>query len=401
MMKLPRILIILCGLLNGVTTIHPQSVFWFEDFDNGALTRWTIENAPGSGTNPTPVGIVGLVYGTNAVIEHDRFVINDQNTPELNPPGIFLGPLAAQGTFLRGRHYACGPPNNLPNPFINSAPGPNQSLHITAYASCGGLIYGGTPGLDDWNCITFGGLDFPVTKTEQIATLNNNIDATGQFGITLTGDFFIGGDEEGMKAHSSILYSVNGGVTWQILADPILNPIFFLAGTCDFGWSHQSFVLPASANNQNDLRIAFRWVEDGDQNTDFNDYALGASFNVDNITLSAPVPLPIEFVSMDAKYMDRIVEISWTTASETNNDYFTLERSGDAINFELIAQLDGAGNSNQTNMYSYDDLEPLEGTAYYRLKQTDFDGTVKDIQVVSVNGMENAILLYPNPTSGV
>ncbi|MFI5204352.1 MAG: T9SS type A sorting domain-containing protein [Flavobacteriales bacterium] len=390
------LLLVLC-----VHATHAQTVFWFEDFDNNPLSRWTIENAAGSGTNPTPAGIAGLVYGANAAVEHDRFIINDQNTPELSAPGIFIGALASQGSFVRGRHYACGPPNNLPNPFINTAPGPNKSLHITSYASCGGLIYGGTPGSDDWNCITFGGLDFPVTKTEQIAFLNVNINATGITGITLEADFFIGGDEEGVKAHSTILFSVNGGVTWQILADPILNPIFFLAGTCDFGWSHQSFALPASCNNQNDLRIAFRWVEDGDNNTDFNDYALGASFNVDNIMLSTFSALPAQLVSMNAAYTNEKVEIEWITASETNNDYFTLERLVDGLNFEKISQIKGAGNSNQANAYFFEDTEPLDGITYYRLKQTDFDGSTREVRTVSVNGRKTLIRVYPNPTNGI
>lgn len=264
-----------------------QSVFWVEDFDDGGGGRWTTENAPGSMTNPTPAGIVGLSYGVNAPIEHDYFVINDRNTPELSGNINTGSAISAQGQFVRGRHYGCSAPNNLPNPFINNGvAGPNQSLHITAFPACATLLYGGTAGSDDWNCIAISGNDFPLTQSEQTAWLNNNIDATGKCNIKLTADFFLGGDAQGVKDHATVLYSTDAGITWKILADNLASCSFFYAGTCN-AWSRMTFALPSDADNQNDLRIAFRWVEDGNLNNMTDDYVLGASFNVDNIMLTA------------------------------------------------------------------------------------------------------------------
>jgi PKD repeat protein len=268
-------------------SIFSQNVFWFEDFDDGGGGRWTTENAPGSMTNPTPAGIVGLTYGVNAPIEHDYFVINDRNTPELSGninTGITIN---AEGQFVRGRHYDCSAPNDLPNPFINNGiPGPNQSLHITAFPACATLLYGGTPGSDDWNCIAIDGNDFPLTQSEETAWLNNNINATGKCNLKLTADFFLGGDAQGVKDHPTILYSTDGGSSWKILADNLASCSFFFAGTCN-AWFRMTFAFPADADNQNDLRIAFRWVEDGNLNNMTDDYALGASFNVDNIMITA------------------------------------------------------------------------------------------------------------------
>ena len=267
--------------------IKAQNVFWFEDFDDGGGGRWTTENAPGSKTNPTPPGISGLPYGINAPIEHDYFIINDRNTPELSGNiNTGLG-ISAEGQFIRGRHYACSAPNNLPNPFKNNGVvGPNQSLHITAFPSCATLLYGGTPSSDDWNCIAIDGNDSPLTQSEQTAWLNNNINAIGKCNLKLTADFFLGGDAQGVKDHSTILYSTDAGVTWKILADNLASCSFFFAGTCN-AWYRMTFALPADADNQNDLRIAFRWVEDGNLNNMTDDYALGASFNVDNIMITA------------------------------------------------------------------------------------------------------------------
>ncbi len=68
------------------------------------------------------------------------------------------------------------------------------------------------------------------------------------------------------------------------------------------------------------------------------------------------------------------VDLAWSTASEVNNDHFTIERSADGENFEELLRKPGAGNSSTTKYYSSSDEEPLPGYSYYRLKQTDIDG---------------------------
>jgi hypothetical protein len=114
-------------------------------------------------------------------------------------------------------------------------------------------------------------------------------------------------------------------------------------------------------------------------------------------------PLPISLISFDAKPVLENVEITWTTASETNNDYFTVERSRDGINFNAFAELDGAGNSNAILNYKVMDFEPYEGLSYYRLKQTDFDGKFEYSEIKSVNFIKPVEgqnwSVYPNPSS--
>ena len=85
-------------------------------------------------------------------------------------------------------------------------------------------------------------------------------------------------------------------------------------------------------------------------------------------------PLPIELVYFKAKLDEKIVKLSWATASELNNDYFTIERSSDGIHFVEIIRQRGAGNNTFTLYYSEEDPNPLNGYNYYRLKQTDYDG---------------------------
>ncbi len=114
------------------------------------------------------------------------------------------------------------------------------------------------------------------------------------------------------------------------------------------------------------------------------------------------VGLPVELLSFDASVEGSTVQVSWTTATEENNNYFTIERSIDGINYESIGTVVGGGNSNQVLEYSLTDRNPLPGTLYYRLKQTDFDGTTETFSpvVVQFAGLSNALRLYPNPSDG-
>lgn len=84
--------------------------------------------------------------------------------------------------------------------------------------------------------------------------------------------------------------------------------------------------------------------------------------------------LPIELLSFSAEQSGKEVQLNWVTASETNNDFFTIERSSDAVKFEPILKVNGAGTSTNKNSYVNFDVNPLKGVSYYRLKQTDFDG---------------------------
>lgn len=96
-------------------------------------------------------------------------------------------------------------------------------------------------------------------------------------------------------------------------------------------------------------------------------------------------PLPIELLSFTANFnSSNRVDLKWSTASETNNDFFTIERSQDGIFFNEIAVVDGAGNSTCTKNYSTIDNKPLEGVSYYRLKQTDYNGEFTYSSIVSV-----------------
>lgn len=115
-------------------------------------------------------------------------------------------------------------------------------------------------------------------------------------------------------------------------------------------------------------------------------------------TISATI-LPITLVDFKAEVFNDQVEISWISAVEINNDYFTVQRSKDGQNWEDVSEIDGHGTVNQEANYSIIDTRPLAGVSYYRLIQTDFDGTKTFSNIVAVEREINAIEIFPNPAS--
>ncbi|MBL4577518.1 MAG: hypothetical protein JKX74_03540, partial [Flavobacteriales bacterium] len=114
----------------------------------------------------------------------------------------------------------------------------------------------------------------------------------------------------------------------------------------------------------------------------------------------SPLVLPINLLYFDAEYNkdEKVVDLTWVTASETNNDFFTIERSANGIDFESIETVAGAGNSNSTLYYGTVDPDHGLGVIYYRLKQTDYDGqfAYSDVAVVQIlKPLQFAI--RPNP----
>ncbi|MBL0065748.1 MAG: T9SS type A sorting domain-containing protein [Bacteroidetes bacterium] len=100
--------------------------------------------------------------------------------------------------------------------------------------------------------------------------------------------------------------------------------------------------------------------------------------------LCTVVPLPVELLSFTGTVDDNRILLRWNTASEINNDYFVIEKSLNGIEFEKIAEIEGAGNSTSLIDYSFIDQHPFSGINYFRLKQTDFDGAFQYSDIIAV-----------------
>lgn len=139
----------------------------------------------------------------------------------------------------------------------------------------------------------------------------------------------------------------------------------------------------------------------GSNNTPATTYAQGGG-GPNNAGVFGSGILPIQLLNFDAIQNGNVVETFWTTASEFNNDYFTLERSENGTDFKKVAIINGAGTSNNILEYTETDYKPFKGISYYRLKQTDFNGKNTFSQIVMVNYLfsKNVIRIYPNPSNG-
>lgn len=130
---------------------------------------------------------------------------------------------------------------------------------------------------------------------------------------------------------------------------------------------------------------------------------LGGASGQFNLMTSPVIALPINLVMFTGKNDGDINILEWTTTEETNNDYFTIERSGDALHFTSIGTVKGKGNSTKVTNYILEDNAPLTGIAYYRLKQTDINGHANfpgEIITINYNKSATTFNVYPNPNDG-
>ncbi len=107
--------------------------------------------------------------------------------------------------------------------------------------------------------------------------------------------------------------------------------------------------------------------------------------------------LPVSLTNFTANVSRDKVFAEWSTTSEINNDYFTLERSQSLAKWEVVTQVKGSGNSTEVLFYQAIDNHPISGLSYYRLRQTDYDGQSTLSKIKKVNYRTEKIPIYPNP----
>jgi hypothetical protein len=125
----------------------------------------------------------------------------------------------------------------------------------------------------------------------------------------------------------------------------------------------------------------------------FSPFTLGSS--------TANNPLPVELTDFNAHCSGNSVELSWTTASEYNASHYNLEKSIDGYFWNIIAQIDASGTTNQTSHYTYLDRQN-SNLSYYRLIQFDFDGASDSLKTISsaCEWENHRVSVLPNPNNG-
>lgn len=113
-------------------------------------------------------------------------------------------------------------------------------------------------------------------------------------------------------------------------------------------------------------------------------------------------PLPIQLVAFTATKTGANVALAWTTASETNNSYFSIERATNGLDFTSVGKVMGNATTASVNNYSFVDAAVPNDNLYYRLRQVDADGKTTVSAVIAIKESKTTqedLTIYPNPVS--
>jgi hypothetical protein len=201
--------------------------------------------------------------------------------------------------------------------------------------------------------------------------------------------------------YSKIWDQSTGGVTSTIASSAGDNSVFCPSNSAN-DWDAESVDLSAYDGGTIGNGVQLKFVVTNGH---------GTNVYLDDINISnvGAVSTSITLLNFNAVKNGSEVDIKWQTATEINNDYFTVEKSlpaGQAgkngIDFTTVDIVDGAGNSQSILNYQTTDRFPYNGISYYRLKQVDYDGTVSYSEIVAVNFNDHKnITVYPNPGTGI
>uniref|UniRef100_UPI004047E44F T9SS type A sorting domain-containing protein n=2 Tax=Roseivirga sp. TaxID=1964215 RepID=UPI004047E44F len=222
---------------------------------------------------------------------------------------------------------------------------------------------------------TIGGgasLDFSITDTAHPQRDRDN-----------TGDA-PPGDDNGTGKPAAVDFL---DVFWTVAGNSITNPVY----NATYVYDASDFTQTTESNMVGILYRAITggtldWLPTGTVNATNNTVtfagatAFGDFYAMDDTNER----LPIVLLSFKAKPNLEAVELEWVTGGEVNNQFFTIERSGNGLDFEPVLFVEGAGNSTELLTYTVVDDAPLLGRSYYRLKQTDFNGQFEYSEIVSV-----------------
>lgn len=195
-----------------------------------------------------------------------------------------------------------------------------------------------------------------------------------------------GSDQSGICNHTVNLLGNapgTGSGTWQLVSAP--------AGAVPAITALHNF--STTATNLDSIgEYKFRWSIVS---------PMGGCTSQDEVSYFVTCALPVSLLDFSAVANNGMSLLNWATASEQSNKGFEIERSADGAKWSSIGfvatQADG-GKSNQKLDYEYRDAMPVEGINYYRLKQTNLDGTAEYSPVRTLRfAADHTIIVYPNP----
>jgi hypothetical protein len=140
--------------------------------------------------------------------------------------------------------------------------------------------------------------------------------------------------------------------------------------------------------------ILLRWTDVNDPNNDHHMAIDDVQVDFDVTGGGCNVLLPIELIHFSATAQHERVMIEWTTASENDNAYFTIERGIDGVDFAPLVEIPGNGTTQAPTRYRVEDTPPSLGSYFYRLRQTDTNGasSVSPTVIAQLSGPDEVIV---------
>ncbi len=123
-------------------------------------------------------------------------------------------------------------------------------------------------------------------------------------------------------------------------------------------------------------------------------------WTLSGVVLDCSLQLPVTYTDWRGEAMSKVNRLHWSTATESMNEMFIVERSSDNVNFERIGTVEGNGTTLETQTYRFDDVHPLPSIAYYRLRQVDWNGDNHLSDAIAIERPTH-FMLAPNPASDV
>lgn len=273
----------------------------------------------------------------------------------------------------------------------------------------------------DWvDLATWGGANVGTSLDKDVININNdhtvtrggNITANNNttFNIYPDGTLLIAGD---LIVNNNLTLNVDGALI--ISGDLITNNgaeitvsgggSVDISGSASFG-NGATLVVDGDLNVEGDLTMGNNYSFSGNGTATVGNNGCGAYWDPGSGgTCTTNSILPVALLNFAVKNSDDGVVISWETSTELNNDFFEIERSENGTDFMVIGKVDGSGTTKNISKYDFLDADPLAGLLYYRLVQTDFDGTSETFRPVSVTAAADqqndaSIFIFPNPLIG-
>ncbi|MEM7161612.1 MAG: LamG-like jellyroll fold domain-containing protein [Bacteroidota bacterium] len=273
-----------------------------------------------------------------------------------------------------------------------------------------------------------GDFDFEIAGIGQASDGTSSIDGQGTGAVRISNPSNLDNDEFLFWGHNNAPYQgseysdIPTGIQARLKRTWRVNEVSSAGASIDIGNIDLSFDLSGLGSvtaadlgllidTDNDGSFSDETAIFGASNTSGSVFEFSAVTDISNglrFTLGTAdrnqTTLPVELISFESRAVDNSAVLhNWVTASEINNDYFSLERSKDGLNWEEIARIQGNGNSSSIQHYTCTDEHPNATTLYYRLRQTDFDGSAEYVgnSIVHLEWDIPVLRAFPNPSNGL